>query len=116
MEICDVCDNDANHTCGACGQMAYCSIACQSADWPEHMEFDCSTNHEDLIEHMGVKVLEPGYFMAVDKGVKMRAPKKKSKRKGRRKTKRGKRKKKKGTSEESENNSQKSLFERVLRI
>jgi MYND finger len=119
MEICDVCDNDAMHTCGACGQVAYCSVECQTADWPEHQQWDCCSNHEDLVESMGVKVLEPDYYIAIDcsnhedlmtidKGgggggkVKMRAPKgKKPKRKGRRKKRRKKRKKKENDIDDS---------------
>lgn len=63
MEFCDVCGKDASHTCGACRQVAYCSADCQIADWPEHVQWDCTDEHEDLVEHMGSEVLEPEYFI-----------------------------------------------------
>jgi hypothetical protein len=94
MEICDVCEKDANHTCGQCGQVAYCSVECQSADWPEHRDCDCTANHEDLVEHMGAEILEPGYFMSIDGKNKERKRQRKQRRKDKRKNRKKKNQKK----------------------
>ena len=48
MELCDVCEQDADLMCPGCNLAVYCSSKCQANEWQEHQDV-C---WQDSVEHV----------------------------------------------------------------